>query len=176
MIELAGKNVKLRTLEREHCRYLWQEYEPEQPVATEPVNPGLSIESAETWFEEIQKTQGKTQVYLGIFLTNGDLIGDIQLAHIDWRNRSASLGISITKRENRGRGYGTDAVLTLIKYAFESLDLFRLSANTLVHNTGARQVLENASFKLEGCERESVTISGRRWDRLRFGLIRTDLP
>jgi RimJ/RimL family protein N-acetyltransferase len=174
MIELTGKYIALRTLEREHCRQLWQEYEPEEPVPTEPLQPGYSIEGADKWFEEIQNVQGKTQVYLGIFSNQGDLIGDIQLTNIDWRNRSASIGMSITKREHRGRGYGTDAVLLLVKYAFEALDLFRLSARTLVHNAAARRVLENADFQLEGCEREAVTIAGRRWDRLTFGLLRSD--
>ena len=175
MIKLEGNKVVLHTLEREHCRQLWQEYEPVLPVATEPLNPGLSIEGAETWFEEIQKTQGKSQVYLGIFANNGALIGDIQLANIDWRNRSASLGISITKKEQRGSGYGTDAVMVICKYAFDSLDLYRITARTLVHNTTARHVLENAGFIYEGCEREAVTIAGRRWDRLIFGLLMTDL-
>ncbi|TFG68230.1 MAG: N-acetyltransferase [Anaerolineales bacterium] len=175
MIELVGKNIRLRTLEREHCRQLWQEYEPEQPVATEPTNPGYSVEGAELWFEDMQKAQGKTQVYLGIFLTDGILTGDIQLANIDWRHRTASLGISITKREHRGRGYATDAVLVLVKYAFEELDLFRLTARTLEHNTAARKVLENTGFIQEGCERQAVTIAGRRWDRLVFGLLRSDL-
>lgn len=174
MIELVGKNIRLRTLEREHCRQLWQDYEPEQPVATEPLNPGHSTEGTETWFDDIQSAQGKTQVYLGIFLIDGTLIGDIQLANIDWRNRIASLGISITRREYRGRGYATDAVIVLVKFAFEELDLFRLTARTLMHIAAARSVLENAGFILEGRERQAVTIAGRRWDRLIFGLLRSD--
>ena len=173
MIELVGKKVVLRALERAHCRRLWDDYEPEHP-ATESLNPGHSIEGADKWFEEIQSVQGKTQVYLGIFSLDGALIGDIQLANIDWRNRSASVGMSITKRENRGGGYGTDAVMVLVKYAYEDLDLVRLSARTLVHNTAARRVLENTGFILEGQEREVVTIAGRRYDRLTFGLLRSD--
>ncbi len=175
MIELSSKNIRLRALEREHCRQLWLEYEPEQPVATEPNNPGYSVEGAEQWFDDMQKAQGKTQVYLGIFLKDGTLAGDIQLANIDWRHRTASLGISITKREHRGCGYATEAVLVLVKYAFEELDLFRLAARTLEHNNAARKVLENTGFILEGCERQTVTIAGRRWDRLVFGLLRSDL-
>lgn len=175
MIQLNGEKIVLQTLERDDCRQLWIDYEPEQPVTTEPLNPGLSIEGSDKWFEEIQASQGKTQLYLGIFWEDGTLIGDIQLANIDWRNRSANLGMSITKREHRGFGYGTDAVMTITKYAFESLDLARITARTLVHNAAAGRVLENAGFTLEGRERQAVTIEGQRWDRLTYGLLRSDL-
>jgi RimJ/RimL family protein N-acetyltransferase len=174
MVELVGKKVILRTLEREHCRQLWLDYQPAQPVATEPINPGQSIEQADKWFEAIQNAQGKEQVYLGIFLADGQLIGDIQLSNIDWRNRSASLGVGIARKEHRNCGYGTDAVITMVRYAFDNLDLVRLSARTLVHNTGARKILENAGFKYEGCERAAVFIEGQRWDRLCFGLLKTE--
>jgi RimJ/RimL family protein N-acetyltransferase len=175
MIKLEGVKVILKTLEREHCEKLWQEYEPELPISTEPLNPGLSIEGAARWFETIQNEQGRSQIYLGIFTQLGDLVGDIQLAHIDWRNRSASLGISLTKKKHRGCGYGTDAINALVKFAFKELDLYRISARTLVHNKAARRVLENTGFTLEGTEREAVYISGRRWDRLFFGLLRNEI-
>lgn len=175
MIQLVGEKVVLHTLEREHCRQLWEAYEPEVPVATEPLNPGLSMEGADKWFDEMQNAQGKSQVYLGIFWDDGTLIGDIELTNIDWRNRSGSLGMSIARREQRGYGYGTDALSVLVKYAFESLDLVRLSARTLIHNVAARQVLEKAGFTLEGSERQVVTIDGQRWDRLLYGLLRSDL-
>ena len=175
MIQLMGDKVVLRTLEREHCRQLWQDYELEQPVPTEPVNPGFSVENADAWFEQIQKNQGKSQVYLGIFWEDGTLIGDIQLAHIDWHNRYASLGISITKREHRGYNYGTDAVRVIVQYAFNELDLHRITARTLIYNTAAQKMLEHAGFTREGQEQQAVTIGGQRWDRLLYGLLKTDL-
>ena len=46
MIELRGKKVVLRTIERAHCRTLWENYEPVEPVPTEPVRPGHSVEGS----------------------------------------------------------------------------------------------------------------------------------
>jgi hypothetical protein len=57
MIELRGEQVVLRTLEREHCRQLWESYKPAEPLPTEPLNPGLSVEGADKWFEEMQAKQ-----------------------------------------------------------------------------------------------------------------------
>jgi RimJ/RimL family protein N-acetyltransferase len=175
MIELAGKNVNLRTLEREHCRELWQAYEPTEPIPTEPLNPGLSVEGADKWFEDMQAHQGKGQVYLGIFTLDGRLIGDIQLANIDWRHRTASLGLGIARKADRGHGYGQDAAVTLLHYAFLHLNLARVSAATASYNTAAQRVLEKCGFVREGRERAAVFCAGRRWDRFTYGLLPADL-
>lgn len=174
MIELRGEQVTLRTLEREDCRELWAAYQPADPLPTEPLNPGLSIEGADQWFEDMQAKQGKEQVYLGVFTHDGKLVGDVQLSKIDWRHRTASVGLSIARRADRGRGYGVDAIVTLLRYAFRHLDLHRVSAATASHNVAAQRLLEKCGFVREGQEREAIYGSGRRWDRLRYGLLRAE--
>jgi RimJ/RimL family protein N-acetyltransferase len=174
MIELCGERVVLRTLEREHCRQLWESYEPEKPLPTEPLNPGLSVEGADEWFEQIQTKQGQEQVYLGVFTAEGELLGDVQLANIDWRHRTASAGLSIARSVQRRQGYGLDAALTLLRYAFEELDLCRITARIAEYNTGAMRVLEKAGFTQEGRERNALYCGGRRWDMLLYGLLREE--
>jgi RimJ/RimL family protein N-acetyltransferase len=174
MIELRGNKVALRTLERKHCRALWEQYEPQQPIPTEPLYAGMSVEGAEKWFDEIQAKQGHEQVYLGVFTLSGELIGDVQLAGIDWRNRCSSLGLGIANHTQRGRGYGMDAALVILRYGFEQLDLYRVSAATVEFNTAAQRVLAKCGFKQEGCEREAIYCAGRRWNRLNYGILRAD--
>jgi RimJ/RimL family protein N-acetyltransferase len=175
MVELRGNHVVLRALEREHCRELWLAYEPVEPLPTEPLQPGLSAEGADQWFEEIQAGQGKDRLHLGIFTRDeGRLAGDIQLAAIDWRNRSAEIGVGIARAADRRRGYARDALLALIAYAFDFLDLARLSAAVVEYNTAAAGGLEEGGFVLEGRDREAVYAGGRRWDRLHYGLLQRE--
>ena len=174
MIELRGKKVVLRVLEREDCRRIWQEDEPTEPLPAQPITPGLSVEGADKWFEEIQTKQGKEQFYLGIFTPAGELLGDIQLANIDWRNRTATLGYGIFRAADRGKGFATDAVLTLLRFAFQGVDLYRVSANLAEHNAASRRVLEKSGFTQEGCAREAIYAGGRRRNNLLYGLLRTE--
>jgi len=174
MIELRGEKVRLRTLERVDCHKLWEAYEPIVPLPTEPLNPGLSIEKADDWFEEIQNKQGKEQLYLGVFTTDGELIGDIQLSGIDWRHRSANLGLSIARSADRRKGYGLDATLTLLAYAFQQLDIYRVSAVIISFNAPAEGILEKCGFVKEGQEREAIYSDGQRWDLIRYGLLRPE--
>ena len=174
MIELRGKKVVLRVMEREDCRRLWEEAEPLQPLAEQSVTPGLSVEGADKWFEEIQSKQGKGQFYLGIFSLKGELLGDIQIANIDWRHRTATIGCGISRARHRGKGYATDATLTILRFAFEQLDLYRISADTAEYNTAARRVLEKCGFIQEGCCRQAIFCGGKRHDRIISGLLRPE--
>jgi RimJ/RimL family protein N-acetyltransferase len=174
MIALRGERVSLRTLEREDCRALWAAYEPADPLPTEPLRPGLSIEGADRWFDDMQRQQGREQVYLGIWSDDGRLVGDIQISAIDWQARTATLGVGIALRGDRGHGYATDAARTLARYAFEELGLHRLSAATAEHNAAARRALEKVGFRPEGRQREALYTGGRRWDRLLYGLLASE--
>ena len=49
---------------------------------------------------------------------SGEFIGDIYLVHITWRNRNAELIVKWAKRFIGIKGYGTDAILTLLNRAF----------------------------------------------------------
>lgn len=174
MIALRGAKTILRTLEREHCRELWEAYEPTVPLPTELLNPGLSVEGADKWFEEMQAKQGKEHVYLGIFTLEGRPIGGIQLANLDWQQRTATLGVGIDRAADRGQGYGLDATRTLLGYGFAYLDLHRVSATTAEYNLPMQKILEKCNFVQEGRERQAIYCNGRRWDRLLYGLLRDE--
>jgi RimJ/RimL family protein N-acetyltransferase len=173
VIELRGKTVVLRALEREDCRRLWKESEPLQPLPEQPLRPGLSVEGADRWFQGVQNKQGNEQCYLGIFSLKSDLLGDIKIANIDWHHRAATIGCGISKDCHRGKGYGTDATLTLLEFAFAGLDLYRIWACTAEYNTATRRVLGKWGFVQEGCFRQATYCGGERHKRITYGLLRT---
>ena len=174
MVELEGKKVILRALEREHCRQLWQQYKPTEPLPTEAMNVGLSVEGADKWFEDMQARQGQEHIYLGIFARAGDLLGDVQLANINWRDRTATLGCSIAQPSNRGAGYGADAARAILRYGFQELGLHRVQGETSEFNTAACQVMEKLGFREEGRRRKALYRSGKHWDSVIYGLLREE--
>jgi ribosomal-protein-alanine N-acetyltransferase len=74
-----------------------------------------------------------------------------------------------------GRGHMTDAMQTLVPYAFDHLRLHRLEAACLPHNAASIRVLEKVGFKPEGLARRYLKIDGRWQDHLLFALIEDDL-
>ena len=67
---------------------------------------------------------GKDRAYFAIEL-DGELIGEAGLHRIDHFSRTCELGIGIG-RAYWGKGFGQDAVRTLVDYAFEHLNMNRV--------------------------------------------------
>ena len=171
MKRITGKDIYLSVLEREHCRTLFSADEHDFRLKAEPLHIGYSVEGADAWFDDIQKKQGNENVRLGVFLNSGEVIGDVALQGIDWKNRSCSLGQGIAKVEHRGKGYGAEAVRLLVEYAFFELGLERVTADTLEQNIPAQRSLEKLGFVLEGTQRKAVYFGGTRYDRLNYALL-----
>ena len=174
MLKLQGEKIYLATLEKEHCRILWEAFEYDEKQLTEPLNIGHSITKADDWFDEIQRLQGNRNVRLGVFFPDGTVIGDVALQDIDWRNRSCSIGLGLQKIEHRSKGYGGEAVRLILEYGFNNLGLNRIWADTLESNIGAQKSLEKAHFRLEGRSRKAEYFAGRYFDKLHYGLLRDE--
>jgi len=171
MVKLYGEKIILATLERVDCKKIWEDTEYDFDNPTEPFIVGRSSSNADAWFDEIQRVQGETHIRLGIFLPDGTVIGDIALQDLDHKNRSCSLGYGLTRIEYRNRGYATDAAMTILRYGFCHLGFERISSSTQENNIGSQRVLEKCGFVLEGRERKARYFTGRRHDRLIYGLL-----
>ncbi len=102
------------------------------------------------------------------------LIGLIGLYTIFWPHRDAFMGINIGEREYWGKGYGTDALRVLLRYAFDELNLQRVSLSFLEGNERAMRSYEKCGFRHEGHERQAWAYDGRRWDEIYMGLLREE--
>ena len=102
------------------------------------------------------------------------LLGFARLYRIEWTHGTASLQIGLGDRNDRGQGYGTEALGLLLRYAFNELNLYRLSAATVEYNPGAIRFLERAGFVVEVRRRQAVQRDGKRWDAVMLGLLRDE--
>jgi RimJ/RimL family protein N-acetyltransferase len=107
-------------------------------------------------------------------LADDRLIGLIGLYAFFWPCREASMGIQIGERDFWGRGYGTDALRVLLRYAFDELNLQRVSLSVLEGNERAVRSYEKCGFREEGRERRVWSYDGRRWDEIYMGLLREE--
>ena len=104
------------------------------------------------------------------------LIGFVALHSIEWNNRAALLAIGIGEPDYRGKGYGTDALRLVLRYAFDELNLLRVGLDVISNNTPAVRAYEKVGFVHEGAMRKAVLRDGHHHDRLIMGILREDLP
>lgn len=87
--------------------------------------------------------------------------------------RSASLGYCLVEHA-WGAGYATEAAHAVLGWAFESLDLNRVQAETDTRNLASARVLQKLGFKREGTLREDCIVNGDVSDSWVFGLLRRE--
>jgi RimJ/RimL family protein N-acetyltransferase len=85
--------------------------------------------------------------------------------------RSASMGYCLDDAA-WGHGYATEAARALLQWAFDTLDLNRVQAETDTRNTASARVLEKLGFVREGTLREDCVVNGEVSDSWVYGLIR----
>ncbi len=73
-------------------------------------------------------------------------IGSIELKRIDLQRRIATLSIMLTCDAVKNRGFGTDAVSTMLRYAFDELHLIAVHADSVHRNLRSQRVLEKVGF------------------------------
>ena len=75
----------------------------------------------------------------------------------------------------RGKGYGTDAILTLMSYAFMDVGLNKLWTTILAYNVASyKAYVEHCGWQVEGVLRQEVYRAGQYHDLLRIGVLRDD--
>lgn len=172
MLKLQGNNIYLAALERQDCKKLYEDNEYDFADPVEPTLFGCSTENADDWYSEIQKLlRENVNIRIGIFLHDGTVIGDVALQGIDVQNRTCSVGIGIAKIENRGKGYGAEAIRLILGYAFDNIGMERVTASTLEINIPCQKAFEKLGFVLEGRARKAFYFRGKRYDYLHYSLL-----
>lgn len=102
------------------------------------------------------------------------LVGVIILGWIQAAHRSASVSYWLGEPFT-GRGFATDALRTLSRFAFDTLCLNRLEISASVNNPASIAVATRAGFAQEGICREYEFINGHFEDHQRLSLLARDL-
>ncbi len=100
----------------------------------------------------------------------GDTIGTISLFRFDEQSDRAEIGY-VLARETWGKGFMSEALSAVIDYAFDTLHLRRLEADTDPRNEGSVKLLARMGFAREGLLRERWVVAGEISDTLFSGLL-----
>lgn len=127
------------------------------------------------WLEKEKAEISATDFFFMIQTLEDDrIIGDIELDGIDWSNGEGWVGIGIGERDYWGRGYGSDAMRILLRFAFQELNLHRITLDVFADNPRAMRSYEKVGFSYEGCMREFMQRGSKIVDLVHMGILREE--
>jgi RimJ/RimL family protein N-acetyltransferase len=166
---VAGEKVVLRDKRLEDAAddYAWRR-DPELSKldATTPIQ--MSFNEYYKYTEDEVGYTSKWSRRFAIDTRDGVHIGNCMFYDIDLRRGEAELGIMLGNRDYWGKGYGTDAVITLLNYIFTTTTLNRVYLHTLDWNTRARRSFARAGFQ------EVRTVRRSGMDFILMEILRSD--
>ena len=125
------------------------------------------------WFEHQERSRDVLRCIVAL-KEDGKAIGTIILSDIDQKNATGHIHIKMSKDGGRGKGYGTDAVNTMVRYAFEELRLNCIYANILSYNEASIRLFERCGFKRDGVLRQRVFKKGQFYDLYYYSRLISD--
>ena len=165
------QNYIIRPFKKEDV-LLWQKWDidPEiQAHMPEPKNLPQDISKQYEYIEECEKDD--EGYYWSIETIEGVTIGTVSLFEINSHHKTGSVGIIIGDKNYWGKGVATEVLLALVKYVFENLDIYRISAEVEAGNVSIQKVLTKAGFVQGGLFKNARVKDGRRIDVLHFGIV-----
>ncbi len=173
---IEGSVVDLRALEmddidrcyrwindREVTRFLSMRYQT--PYAAE-----------ESWLRDrISRAMSFTnRVMFAIVTKDGRHIGNCDLFDASPEERKAHLGIMIGEKDSWSQGFGTDAMLTMLRFAFDEMNLNRVELRVYAFNERAIRCYEKCGFVHEVTLRQEQYIDGVYHDAYLMGCLRDE--
>lgn len=173
---IYGDRIRLRAIEKGDLpRFVAWLNDPEVLEGLLLFLP-MSLAEEEAWFEGMLKRPAPEHP-LVIEVRQGDdwlPVGNLGLHNIDWRSRSAEAGIFIGDKTRWNNGYGTEAMLLLLKHGFDTLNLNRIALDVYETNPRAVRCYEKAGFVNEGRKRQGMYQDGKYIDILQMSVLRDD--
>src|SRR5579859_4637048 len=180
IMPLMGQRVLLRALEVRDLDPIWEAYKDfDMMLMTDGDAPPLTDRQVRAFWEQRIDAPAPEMRYFVIEPLPGQpfagqFAGLCNLHDIDPRNRHAELALWLASVDMRGQGFGTDAIRTLLPYAFDVVRLDRLYLDVYEFNEGAIRSYERVGFRYEGRLRQQIFYEGRYWDEWPMGLLRAE--
>jgi len=170
VVFLRGQRIILRPVEKTDIKQLviWIN----DPEVTQFITASFPVNemAEEKWHESLDP---KKDIVLGIEV-EGELIGVMGIHGINWVDRIATTGAMIGNKKYWGKGYGTDAKMILLNYAFNTLNLRKLLSSVYDFNGRSLNYSLHCGYKIEGRRKRNRFRKGRYCDEIELGLFKKD--
>lgn len=173
---IAGEHVILRAFEREDAERCYRWMNDPNIVRTLKSRYPIAFQNELEWLERAMHPSALERHFAIERKDDRTHIGNASIHEIDWVSRTAWFGLFIGEPSAWNRGFGTDTVQTLVRFAFEEMNLVKLRINVFDYNEKAKHVLQSHGFVEEGKLQRDFYRDGMYHDIVIFSAFRDSRP
>ncbi len=166
-----GKRLILRPLEETDLPHLVRWMNDQDVTQYLTVYLPATMKDEREWLEGISKSKG-SDIVLAIVTKENTFIGVVGLHQVNHRNQTALTGAWIGDSQYRNRGYGTEAKMLLLHYAFTELNLRKICSGAFAFNKRSQAYLHKQGYRIEGQFKKQIYRNGRFVDEIRLAVFK----
>jgi RimJ/RimL family protein N-acetyltransferase len=174
---LVGKNIILRPLKIEDLEktHQWRN-NLELIKLTQGIRYPKTLEMDRDWFQNALNDKSNRNIYFGIDeIESNEFVGIIQLNNIDYVSGTAIWGFIIGDKDKQGKGYSVEAPNLLFNYAFNVLNLRKITGYPIEFNKATFRMHQKIGhFMQEGTLKKHVFFDGEYYDVIIMSLFKED--
>jgi len=176
---LFGERIRLRAAEKEDIPAFLRWVNDKEVTENLMLVTPMSCFEEEQWYEGMMKKPRSEHVLvIEVKDKRADEdyhpIGTCQFHNLDWRNRSAEIGIMIGEKTFWDQGYGSETMRLLLNHGFSTLNLHRIWLRVYAKNKRGIRAYEKAGFQFEGKYREAHYQHGQYYDIHLMSVLRDE--
>jgi RimJ/RimL family protein N-acetyltransferase len=168
---IPGKRVRLRAYREDDVKNAFAMINNQAVTRFLNFMRPRSLHEEREWIQGVMRNDNPQMVSFVIESSDNEFLGGVGLMHIDPRNRSAELGISIARPDDWGKGYGTEGAILMLRHAFEELNLHRVHLRVYDYNERGQKSYAKIGFVEEGRMREAHFRHGSWHDVVLMGIL-----
>ena len=150
-MNIQGEKVTLRAISSQDATVLLELMnDPEIEVMLGGSSFPISSEHQLHWIESLSGSSDCLRCMIAPVEEPEKGVGTVILNPIDYKNGTAEIHIKLDRTTGQGHGYGTDAIRTMVRYAFSELRLTCVYAYVLRYNLPSQKVFQKCGFQQEG--------------------------
>lgn len=171
-MNIFGGKVVLRAIEKDDNEMLKELInDPKTESCLCGISFPVSTFRQERWFVELPNDASILRCIVADKEDAKTALGTVILSDIDYRNGSAQVHIKMAAELGRGRGYGTDAIYTIVQYAFSELRLHSIYAEIMSSNRISEKLFLKCGFALDGVLRSRIYKNGAYQDIKVYSIV-----
>jgi RimJ/RimL family protein N-acetyltransferase len=147
---IAGEHVILRAFEREDAERCYRWMNDPNIVRTLKARYPIAFQNEIEWLDRAQHPDSAERHFAIERKEDRAHIGNASIHDIDWVSHTGWFGLFIGEPSAWNKGFGTDAIRTLVRFAFDEMNMHKLRINVFDYNERAKHILQNAGFVQEG--------------------------
>lgn len=172
-----GKRVRLRPMHADDAA-LWLAEEQSDSEAVRFLNYGMTLPKSEHDAQAFAARYAEfnnrdERIMFSIETVDGELVGGINIHSMDRKNGTFETGTRIY-RPFRQQGYGFEAKLMVLRYAFHELRFQKYNIRCVESNQPMVNHATRLGCQAEGRIRRHIYMNGRYYDELIFALTREE--